>query len=726
MPDVPDRGSNPVLAALEVPEWVDAAREDPNGLAALIAGRNLEIHRQIMKTYETRKHLKGMDAVVRADLGGRTLTSTSAAALRTAQVPMAELNAAIQQAIRAGRWSLGGAGSALQARSSELDQAFSETVAGWQRALAAIDASFEDLVRQSQQEAFDDYRPYADLMRPGKESLLAPFVFPQDAYIGAELAADPAYAHKRRVFPRWLMRRRTLPDRSWADLPWIDLCDTNLVFLPDNSNLSYAQVTAAARGIVTDQMSRSAPNRLKVLWIDALHNGQSAGGFLHLAESGSHIIDTRVWTDPASIESALLRVVDRMAVLERTCLKNEFENLDAYNAQPGVAQEAHQTVVVAGYPAGFGLSSANLLKQISENGARVGICVIVIMDTQMAPIIGMTDEVAPTYAQLTDGPGAVNVPAWWSLALLPLGEFVVGHSGQPYARVTTIPQNESTWVPCELRSVDDTVQASIIRGYAHASRQLAQSGLSPRELEIKLKDPAARTTSLRVAMIGWLHEQEAANQLPPDWDGLVRSEALERAGLGYTLAEITKQASYLHDQGYIVAGSHSPDTTGMSFPRLTSKGEDMAMSDSPSADDFAANSGRSSTGATYNYNGPVFHGDVNGAQISWNNRNVTQSQNRLEQVAPGFESLAEAVTRTLAQLPQFGLAAEDAEDASASADEILLEVVSPAPDRGKIRRSLAALRGFITPVANQAALGAGEGSHALAKAALDHLQSIVF
>jgi hypothetical protein len=74
-------------------------------------------------------------------------------------------------------------------------------------------------------------------------------------------------------------------------------------------------------------------------------------------------------------------------------------------------------------------------------------------------------------------------------------------------------------------------------------------------------------------------------------------------------------------------------------------------------------------------------------------------------------------------LPQFGLAAEDSEDASTSANEILGEVVSSAPDRGRIRRALAALRGFLQPVA---ALGAGEGAHDLARAALDHLQNVNF
>ncbi|MEV8066540.1 hypothetical protein AB0P32_10400 [Streptomyces sp. NPDC085995] len=706
-------------------EWTEAAKRDPNGLTALIAGQYMDVHRRIAEYRDRITFLNGMDPSVRADLNHGALSSPSAAALRAAQVPLATLHAAIQQGIRSGQWSLGRPGSpgALPPR---LEEAFRQTAADWRQALADANSSFEESLRHAQT-AFDDYQAYADALRPGEDSWLTPLAFPQDTYVGADAAGSPDRSSEGRASSRWLMRRQVLPHHSWAGLPWIDLGTTNFVFLPDGSSLSYAQAMAAARAIVADQMSRAAPDCLKITWIDALHSGRGAGAFLRLAESGSRIIDGQVWTDPAGIESALLRVADRMAVIERSCLKSEFEDLHAYNSRSGRPLEAHHVVVVSGYPVGLRESSAQLLRQITANGDRAGICVIVVMDTSMASMVGTTDAIAPSYAQLTDGSGPVDAPDWWSSAVLPLGEFVLGHAGRPYARVVTVPEHESLWVPCELRSVDEAVQAAIIRGYAQASHRLAETGMSPRELDLKRIDPVARTVSLRGAMIGWLHEREAAARRPAGWDDFVRSDALRRTGIAYSFAEVAKQAAYLRDQGYTVAGpDHTPDSTGLSFPRLTSKGEDMALSGSTGADDFAANSGKSGTATTNHYNGPVFQGDMSRAQIAWNNRDVTQSRSSVEQVTPGFEQLAEAVARTLAQLPLIGLPAEDAEDAAASANEILGEVVSPAPDRGRIRRSLAALRSCLQPVAAQAALGAGEGAHDLAKAALDHLQSAVF
>jgi hypothetical protein len=63
------------------------------------------------------------------------------------------------------------------------------------------------------------------------------------------------------------------------------------------------------------------------------------------------------------------------------------------------------------------------------------------------------------------------------------------------------------------------------------------------------------------------------------------------------------------------------------------------------------------------YNGPVFQGDVNGnAQLAWGNNTVSQEQH-VEQIASGFEPVAEAVAALLAQLPAFGLSPDDQEDA---------------------------------------------------------------
>jgi hypothetical protein len=128
-------------------------------------------------------------------------------------------------------------------------------------------------------------------------------------------------------------------------------------------------------------------------------------------------------------------------------------------------------------------------------------------------------------------------------------------------------------------------------------------------------------------------------------------------------------------------------------------------------------------GHTTIYNGPVIHGNADGAQLAWGNQTVHQTQHRTEQVAPGFEAIAQAVVSTLAGLPEVGLAEDDQLDAEAAANEVLDEVTRPEPDRGKIRRALAALKGFLAPVAAGLLTGGAEGAQGWARTAIEQLGS---
>jgi hypothetical protein len=127
-------------------------------------------------------------------------------------------------------------------------------------------------------------------------------------------------------------------------------------------------------------------------------------------------------------------------------------------------------------------------------------------------------------------------------------------------------------------------------------------------------------------------------------------------------------------------------------------------------------------GTTTIYNGPVIHGNANGAQLAWGNDNVYQTQIRTEQVAPGFEAIAQAVVKTLEGLAGASLAEDDRQDAEAAARDVLVEVTQSAPNRGKIRRALSSLKGFLAPIAMGLAEGGAEGSaHEWARMAIEQL-----
>lgn len=109
--------------------------------------------------------------------------------------------------------------------------------------------------------------------------------------------------------------------------------------------------------------------------------------------------------------------------------------------------------------------------------------------------------------------------------------------------------------------------------------------------------------------------------------------------------------------------------------------------------------------AVNNYHGPVVTLNGDNVQIAWDNDTVDQTQNRVEQLAPGYEQLAHLVTDLLANLSNFELSEGDAADAQESAETVLGEVVKEQPDQGVVQRGVNMLKGRFSPTATGAAAG---------------------
>jgi hypothetical protein len=127
------------------------------------------------------------------------------------------------------------------------------------------------------------------------------------------------------------------------------------------------------------------------------------------------------------------------------------------------------------------------------------------------------------------------------------------------------------------------------------------------------------------------------------------------------------------------------------------------------------------SGSTTIYNGPVIHGDANGAQLAWGNQDVQQHQHPTEQIAPGYEALAQVMVKVLEQLASSGLSDEDQQDVRLASDEVFAEITRPEPERGKIRRAVAVIKGALAPVAMGFVKGAAAGTDDWARTAIEQL-----
>lgn len=125
--------------------------------------------------------------------------------------------------------------------------------------------------------------------------------------------------------------------------------------------------------------------------------------------------------------------------------------------------------------------------------------------------------------------------------------------------------------------------------------------------------------------------------------------------------------------------------------------------------------------ASTNYYGPVInvHGDR--AQLAWGNESVVQNQADSDQIAPGFEAIAQAVVSTLRELAGAGVDADDEQAGEVAAQEVLAEVVKEDPDRGVVRRGVAVLKGLLSPVALGMTTGAADGAEEWARTAIEQL-----
>ncbi|GCD47558.1 hypothetical protein [Streptomyces paromomycinus] len=120
--------------------------------------------------------------------------------------------------------------------------------------------------------------------------------------------------------------------------------------------------------------------------------------------------------------------------------------------------------------------------------------------------------------------------------------------------------------------------------------------------------------------------------------------------------------------------------------------------------------------------GPVTYGDVVRSQLAWGDGAENTARKAGRKIAPEFEDLVEAVADTLRRLPSLAVAEEVLDDAAAIETAILDEASRDRPDRGAVRRAVAALKGILAPVAVGAVTaGAAAGGDETARVLIERL-----
>jgi DNA segregation ATPase FtsK/SpoIIIE, S-DNA-T family len=116
--------------------------------------------------------------------------------------------------------------------------------------------------------------------------------------------------------------------------------------------------------------------------IDPVGLGDNFAAFMHLADFDENLIGSRIWTEPVQIEKRLSDITAHMENVIQKYLRNQYKNIEEYNAQAGEVAEPFRVLVVANFPANFSLEAARRLVSIVQSGATCGVYTLISIDAK--------------------------------------------------------------------------------------------------------------------------------------------------------------------------------------------------------------------------------------------------------------------------------------------------------------------------------------------------------
>lgn len=125
------------------------------------------------------------------------------------------------------------------------------------------------------------------------------------------------------------------------------------------------------------------PAKVRFTIVDPVGLGQNFAAFMHLADDDEQLVSSRIWTEAPHIEQRLADLTGHMENVIQKCLRNQFRNIEEYNAVAGEVAEPLRFLVVANFPANFSLEATRRLISIAASGARCGVHTLVTIDTRL-------------------------------------------------------------------------------------------------------------------------------------------------------------------------------------------------------------------------------------------------------------------------------------------------------------------------------------------------------
>ncbi len=271
--------------------------------------------------------------------------------------------------------SVAASAAALEAEIASSHQAaWTSLLADWQPRIQSL----YDAVANAQADATQFFAPWSPAVA---ENWQAPAQFSNAAQFARFQVDVPALAETALQDPRL-----ALPGPARFDLPLLLAYPERGSILLETAATGRDEMIAALNNIILRLLSTAPPGRLSFTILDPVGLGQSFSGVMHLADYADHLINNRIWTQPAQIDERLATLNEHMEKVIQMYLRNEYATIAEYNEQAGNIAEKYHFLVVADFPAGFTETAAKRLLSIASSGARCGVFTLIHWDRrQPAP-----------------------------------------------------------------------------------------------------------------------------------------------------------------------------------------------------------------------------------------------------------------------------------------------------------------------------------------------------
>ena len=163
---------------------------------------------------------------------------------------------------------------------------------------------------------------------------------------------------------------------------------------------------AAVHALLARLLTSIPPSKARFTFVDPVGLGESFAAFMHLGDEFEQLVGERIWTEPRAIEQRLVDISEHMETVIQKYLRNEFDDIDAYNDAAGEIAEPYRFLVCADFPANFSEQAAVRMLSILRAGQRCGVHVILIRDPRAQLPDGITAEELASSCQVIRSDGA--------------------------------------------------------------------------------------------------------------------------------------------------------------------------------------------------------------------------------------------------------------------------------------------------------------------------------